>query len=205
MYLSRIKLNTGIRATIKLLSSPQVVHATVEASFAEDNKTRKLWRLDYFQGHPYVIILSQNKPDLTQFATQFGYPECPGEIHDYQKVLEILKDGQRYRFRLCANPVHSVSQGEGKRGKVMAHVTITQQEEWLKSKSDKLGFTLKQFMVVQHDMKRFTRQHKYVTLGTATFEGILQIENVALFKDTLINGIGRGKAYGCGLLTLARL
>jgi CRISPR system Cascade subunit CasE len=205
MYLSRIKLNTEERATIKLLSSPQVVHATIEAAFIETQKTRKLWRLDYFKGHPYVIILSQDKPNLTQFNTQFGYPDLPGEIRDYQKVLDILKEGQLYRFRLCANPVYSVSQGEGKRGKVMAHVTIAQQEEWLKSKSEKLGFGLEQFAVVQHAIKHFTRQHKYVTLSMATFEGVLQIKNVALFKNTLINGIGRAKAYGCGLLTLARL
>ena len=38
-----------------------------------------------------------------------------------------------------------------------------------------------------------------------TFEGILEISDEEVFKQTLVDGIGREKAYGCGLLTLARL
>jgi CRISPR system Cascade subunit CasE len=39
----------------------------------------------------------------------------------------------------------------------------------------------------------------------AVFEGVLQISDESLFKAALTNGIGRAKAYGCGLLTLANL
>ncbi len=204
MYLSRIKLNTSIRNTIKLLSSPQVAHAVVETSFSDDDQTRKLWRLDYYQGRPCILLLSQNKPDLQDFIEQFGYPAEQKEIYDYQRVLDILHNGQRYRFRLCANPVHSVKQEDGRRGKIYPHVTVAQQETWLSSKSQKLGFTLGPFTVVQRSIKKFTRQHKYVTLSMVNYEGILEISDVSVFKGTLVQGIGRAKSYGCGLLTLAR-
>jgi CRISPR system Cascade subunit CasE len=43
-----------------------------------------------------------------------------------------------------------------------------------------------------------------VTLRTATFEGILTISDLERFRRTLLSGIGRAKAYGCGLLTIVR-
>lgn len=204
MYLSRIKLNTTIRNTMKFLSSPQVAHATIEASFADDDQSRKLWRLDHYRGQAYILLLSQEKPVLDSFISQFGYTGDTGEIRDYQGVLNQLANKQVYRFRLCANPVHSLKQADGTRGKIAPHVTIAQQEEWLRRKSEKLGFTLGEFTVVQRDTKKFKRQHALVTISTATYEGILTITDAAVFKTTLTQGIGRAKSYGCGLLTLAR-
>ncbi|WP_019853939.1 type I-E CRISPR-associated protein Cas6/Cse3/CasE [Actinopolyspora mortivallis] len=44
----------------------------------------------------------------------------------------------------------------------------------------------------------------HVVLSTATFEGRLRVLDRNLLASTLLSGIGPGKAYGCGLLTLAR-
>ena len=205
MYLSRVKINISIRNTIKFLSSPQVVHAAVEASFADSDQTRKLWRIDYFRGQPYMLLLSHNEPDFVNFIKQFGYPDISGEVRDYKKVLDVLGEGQKYRFRLCANPAYSLKQENGQRGKVVPHMTVKQQEGWLHKKSERAGFTLDEFAIVQRGIKKFRRQCKYVTLSTVIYEGVLTIQEVEVFKKTLIQGIGRAKSYGCGLLTLARL
>ncbi len=205
MYLSRVKINTSIRNTRKFLGSLQVIHASVESCFADHDTTRKLWRLDYFCGQPYLLVLSREKPDFTSLVEQYGYAGEDGEIRDYQRVLDCLEDGKRFRFRLCANPVHSIKDEGGKRGKVVPHVTICQQEEWLEQKCEKLGFSLDEFLVVQRELKRFTRQGKPITLHTAVYEGILTIRQAEIFRETLVQGIGRAKSYGCGLLTLARL
>ena len=42
-------------------------------------------------------------------------------------------------------------------------------------------------------------------LREATYEGVLTVTDVDKFKELLCNGIGRGKAYGMGLLTVMRL
>ncbi|WP_340561934.1 type I-E CRISPR-associated protein Cas6/Cse3/CasE [Streptomyces sp. GSL17-111] len=47
------------------------------------------------------------------------------------------------------------------------------------------------------------RKSQPVTLVTVTFEGRLEVTDPALLRRTLTQGIGRAKAYGCGLLTLA--
>ena len=41
-----------------------------------------------------------------------------------------------------------------------------------------------------------------VRLSRVTFEGLLRVEDVAEFKQTLINGLGREKAFGMGLMTV---
>ena len=205
MYLSRVKINTNIRTTMKFLGSPQVIHASVESCFPSADLTRKLWRLDYFQGQPCLLLLSQEKPDFTHLIDQFGYPGDSGEIRDYQHVLERLQSGMRYRFRLCANPVYSLKSEDGKRGKVVPHVTVQQQEDWLQKKCGQLGFSIDTAVVLQRSVKKFTRQKKYVTLHTAIYEGVLTIRDAEMFRKTLVQGVGRAKSYGCGLLTLARL
>ena len=43
-----------------------------------------------------------------------------------------------------------------------------------------------------------------VSLLSVSFEGVLEITDEELFKAALTNGIGRGKAYGMGLLTIIR-
>ena len=188
------------------MSSLQVMHATIEACFERSDTTRKLWRLDYFKGDPYILLLSENKPDFTSLVEQYGYDGDCGESKDYQKVLDMLADGQQYRFRFCGNPVHSVTMQNSKgRGKVLPHVTVAQQEEWLRQKSDKAGFSLGNFAVVMRDIKKFSRNGKTVTINLAVFEGMLKITDANLFREALVLGIGRAKSYGCGLLTLARL
>ena len=43
-----------------------------------------------------------------------------------------------------------------------------------------------------------------VSLLAVTYEGVLRVTDAALFRRTLTEGIGRGKAYGMGLLTVMR-
>ena len=87
MYLSRIRLDNKKRETYKFLCSQQVAHATIEAAFSDKEKTRKLWRLDYYKGEPYILILSKDKPNFSRFASQFGYSDEGGETKIIKKYL----------------------------------------------------------------------------------------------------------------------
>ena len=44
-----------------------------------------------------------------------------------------------------------------------------------------------------------------MTHRKAQFDGALRITDVELFRKSLLSGMGRGKAYGMGLLTLVPL
>ncbi|MCF2706058.1 type I-E CRISPR-associated protein Cas6/Cse3/CasE [Arcanobacterium haemolyticum] len=63
--------------------------------------------------------------------------------------------------------------------------------------------------VVRREKPRFGRRRPgedkrdRVTINKVVFEGQLRIEDPDLLRTALISGIGRSKAYGCGLMTLA--
>jgi len=212
MFLSRIELDRYKPETRRALNSPQVLHASIEGCFEQKQPERSLWRIDNMGERLYLLLLSPVQPDFTKFAAQFA-PSCVmGESKDYTLLLSRLQKNQRLEFRLRANPVHSVKGKHGihgKRGKVYAHVTTEQQRGWLMERAETNGFVLREggFDVVEKGQMRFWRKagERAVEIGYAVFEGVLEIVDVERFRAALVQGIGRGKAYGCGLLTVAGL
>ena len=48
------------------------------------------------------------------------------------------------------------------------------------------------------------RTNREPTKSGVTYEGLLTVTDAAKFREALTSGIGRGKAYGLGLLTVVR-
>jgi CRISPR system Cascade subunit CasE len=214
MYLTRIALNAKRRETMQALSSPQLLHGAVEHSF-HGSRQRNLWRIDWLGDTCYLLILSVGQGDFTHIVDQFGYsdPEWQWETKNYDPFLTRLKVGQVWQFRLCANPTRNSSTDKDEksgRGKVFAHVTQDQQKQWLLKRAENCGFLLDEnaFNVVHTQWLKFSKGQKdsnKVTLHMVTFEGILTVSDVERFRQSLLSGIGREKAYGCGLLTIASI
>ncbi len=213
MYLSRIALNAKRRETMQALVIPPLMHGAVEQSFKGDRQ-RNLWRVDWLSDNCFLLVLSGEQSDFTHLVGQFGYTdhEQGWETKDYRPLLTKLKEGDSWKFRLRANPTQSSfkekDEGTG-RGKVHAHVTQEQQRQWLMKRSENCGFKLNEetFDVTHTQWEKFPKSRKgtsEVTIRTATFEGLLTITDLEKFTATLTTGIGRAKAYGCGLLTIAR-
>ncbi|MDR2515224.1 MAG: type I-E CRISPR-associated protein Cas6/Cse3/CasE [Christensenellaceae bacterium] len=210
MFLSRVEINPHLSKTMWTLASPQRMHAIVAASFpsAQDAEGRVLWRLDRLGPAQYILVQSSVKPDFTHLIEQLGWPQSgqQWETREYGSFLKALEEGQRWRFRLCANPTHSVKAlGNGRRGKLLACGSANHQKEWLEAHAKRCGFNLTSFELIGRDLLRFQRKSEIVTLGVAVFEGTLEIESADTLRGAMMTGIGRAKAYGCGLLTLARV
>ena len=206
MYLTRVVIDTSKRMTMKALASPSIFHGAVESSF-EGERKRHLWRIDNLNGQYYLLLLSEDRPVLSQFCEQFS-PENEWETVDYTKLLDNIETGDIRRFRLTANPTVSVCEEKGTRGKVFAHITAEHQKNWLIAKGRANGFDLTDdsFDVVQCKWKRFYKAgSRTVSLLSVTYEGILEISDAELFRKALTNGIGRGKAYGMGLMTIMKV
>lgn len=197
---------------MRALSSPQVMHASVMASFQAfnvDSEDRVLWRVDRVGNALYLLVQSKRKPDFTHIIEQYGRP-ATGQTWDtveYDHHLDKMVEGSIWRFRLRANPTHSVMEKEGSRSKIYPHITVEQQLKWLVERSNKHGFFIQSedgklgAEIIQRETKRFQRDGKTVTLSIVTFEGVLKVTDPELVKKAMTEGIGRAKAYGCGLLT----
>lgn len=214
MYLSRIALDAKRRETMRILACPHLLHGAVEKSF-KGNRQRNLWRIDWVREICYLLVLSSEIPDFTHISEQLGFvgTDQKWETKDYDKLLARLEAGQAWRFRLCANPIRSSIKDKDEvknRGKVFAHVTHDQQRQWLLKRAEDRGFILDEnsFDVVHTQWRKFSKGKEGenpISIRTATYEGVLTISDLECFKNTLQCGIGRAKAYGCGLLTIARL
>ncbi|MCX7087079.1 MAG: type I-E CRISPR-associated protein Cas6/Cse3/CasE [Methylococcales bacterium] len=76
-------------------------------------------------------------------------------------------------------------------------------ERWLQARSEKNGFRL--LGVTVQGYQQHTFKKRQIKLSTLDFEGILEVTDPDLFiQQALYKGIGRSKAFGCGLLLIKR-
>lgn len=212
MYLTRMELDVGKRDTRKALLAPSIFHGAIESSFPGERE-RRLWRIDEFQGRYYLLLLSDQIPNVAHMVNQFGVEgsEQPWQTKSYNTLLERIQNGSAWRFRLTANPTKSIKASEpGRRGTVCAHITPEYQLKWLLDRCEAHGFSIdpEEVIVTKNQWQRFYKgeqRKKPVSLLAVTFEGILTVTDEVRFRQTLVKGIGRGKAFGLGLLTVIRL
>lgn len=211
MHLTRFEINPRRRDARTMLASPQQMHAAVLAAFPESREEgRVLWRLDEGRHDALLYIVSADKPDLTHLVESIGRPTYGWQTRDYGPFLDRLAPGERWAFRLLANPVHNTRPDGGGRGKRVGHVTVAQQTDWFLRQAARHGFVIPTGAMSEPDVAvrarrtlRFDRRGRTVVLSTAVFEGILQVVDPEVLRAALVGGIGPAKGYGCGLLTLA--
>lgn len=122
---------------------------------------------------------SQNDDDQDGFDAKFrGSKRRRIAIHKEDEQIEWLaRQGERYGFKLSNLKVNQT-----------VYNVISQKEgklEFNKPSANGVGST-----------------HR-VTYGSAVFEGVLVVTDSDQFQNALFNGIGQGKAYGFGLLSIA--
>ena len=207
MYLSRVEIDVGNRQKIRDLSHLGAYHNWVENSFPSEIKngvkSRKLWRIDTIQGIRYMLIVSDEIPDLKSLE-QYGVSGS-ARTKSYDKFLESIEENRFYRFRVTLNPVKAIHQAEGKRGRVVPEITAEQQMKFLESRAEKLGFELipDEYLIVEKSWTPLKKRgQKTIKLSSATYEGILKVTNKTIFYHSLTKGIGKKKAYGFGLMTV---
>lgn len=215
MYLTRMYLNWRRRSAMKLLDSPQRMHAAVASCIPPDAQVpqsgRVLWRVDRDADRVALIVVTPREPDLALVVEQAGWQT--GEMwqtRSYTPLLAALDVGQAWHFRLTANPTYSGRKPGWNDTKPRGHTTVKQQERWLLDRSAKFGFEIPDgpagcsgLSISERNTLRFQRAGRQVVVTAATYGGTLQVTDPELMRSALVNGIGRAKAYGCGLLTLA--
>ncbi|WP_439675807.1 type I-E CRISPR-associated protein Cas6/Cse3/CasE [Embleya sp. MST-111070] len=233
MFLTRFRVNTARIGARRLLSSPQVLHAGVMSSFPDilpntNDAPRVLWRIDHnAKAEVLLYIVSPTRPDLTHLVEQAGWPTLsPGwDTYDYSAFLDRLSPGSTWAFRLTANPVHSIRHADGEPTKRTAHRTPRHQMGWLLQRQETCGFRVlrkpvdrrltsegDEFELSVHSGRGLSfakaggpegRTGSRVSLATVTFDGRLEVVDAPTLRRTLVAGLGKAKAYGCGLMTLA--
>ena len=208
MYLSRIKLDTDKKHTKVALASYNKFHGAIEEAFRNEceERSRKLWRLDRINNNVYLLLLSSTKPQLDSFVRQFGTGMEDCVTKNYEPFLNRISIDSSWNFRLVANPT-ICKWIQGQRGKRIATSSASTQMEWLKRQAEKNGFDIDDDAtnVTESKWVIFSKRGEHVIKAlSVTYEGVLVVKDVDRFKKVLIEGLGREKAYGMGLLTVMK-
>lgn len=110
----------------------------------------------------------------------------------------------RYRFKVMINPTRRDS-STGKLVPVKGRVEIAQ---WFSERATKWGFQLSQdhLQVDAIDVLQFRdKAQRQITMARAHIQGILEVTDRQSFCNSFQRGIGRGRAFGCGLLQIVPL
>jgi len=187
MFLTQIQVNNS-----RILGDIYGVHQKVMAFV--DSEERVLYRVET-DDFPRILVLSEDEP-----SNKVDWGKVI--IKPYNPIIAV---GRRFRFRLLANPTHVVSVGGHKR--IRMFLKIEDQENWIKEKGKKSGFkVLDHVLVIDNGFCKIKKQSGFEWITRSVlFEGVLEVSDKNLFLFNLFNGIGRCKAFGFGLLSIAAL
>ncbi len=221
MFLHRIFLDPRCREARRDLADPYQLHATLCRAFSlPDQKCPEgeiLWRLEPETGSdgcPRVLVQSRTIPDWEGIGVKGWLAKADAPIDlDGRLKLDALRSGQRYRFRLRANPCVTRNR------KRLGLLHLVEQEQWIQRKGQSHGFVLPQlpsFELVENGEARVDvrvsqermlsgMQHhgNTIRIFSVLYDGVLTVSDADAFVKVLHAGIGHGKALGLGLLSVA--
>jgi CRISPR system Cascade subunit CasE len=173
--------------------------------------------LDRQQGRLVLYVQSREQPDwsgLPQGYLLSGSGLENPAVKSVAAAYQGLKSGRVLAFRLKANPTRKIDTKTGSDGRRRhgRRVELVQEEDrldWLRRKGNQGGFEVLSVRVAGPSKEHGQHQHREpgsspLILAGVIFEGLLRVTDAEQFlHQSLLRGIGPGKAYGLGLLSLA--
>lgn len=203
MHLTRLTLDPRSAQARRDLGDAYEMHRTLARAFVADAQSvpaRFLWRLEAGSNAwatPVVLVQAATAGDWSALQALPNYLQRPVESKRLT-LEEWVEGGARYRFRLQANPTVT------HQGKRYGLVGEAEQLAWLGRQGERHGFSVEAALATASDILASRKGESRISLQRVCFEGRLQVSELAAFSRALTMGIGPGKAFGCGLLSVAR-
>lgn len=218
MYFSRVTLKLNrlpyVMQQKMQNSGPYAIHQWLWQLFPNQEKRCFLFREERIgKGYQYYL--------LSEIAPLTNHELFLVETKPYQPKLTV---GMKLIFSLRANPVVFKN---GKRSDVMMNakyqakqqgldneIKIRQNEaaiNWLIKQSEFRGFSLSttdgqqlDCTVINYTQEQFIKKSnlKPITYSSVDYQGVLTVTDVDLFLNTIYQGVGKSKGFGCGLFLL---
>ncbi|MFJ8608086.1 type I-E CRISPR-associated protein Cas6/Cse3/CasE [Streptomyces sp. NPDC093675] len=222
--LTRIRLNQASHTVRRDLADAVSLHKTVMLLAPDglgDNPRQKaglLFRLEEdATDHtpPALLVQSLQPPDLARLPPEYG----TAETRDLAPMFQALAPGRRVSYRITANPsaARRVLDGHqpvtNKQGRKIIALYGDDALAWWQRRAQRAGLELAS---IDTAPVRFARRRKGADDAgeeanpvksphhvLTRFDGLATITDPGLLCHALLAGIGRGKPYGAGLLSLA--
>ncbi|HOO73418.1 MAG TPA: type I-E CRISPR-associated protein Cas6/Cse3/CasE [Spirochaetota bacterium] len=225
MYFSRIKPAAGPEI-FSYLNSDKAEdlyseHQLLWSMFPgePDSDRDFLFRKETTANGPFYYVVSRRTPA----------PKSPLFNIETKEFSPVIRAGDKFSFSLRANPViakkkegeknskrHDVWMNaliEGKKrgyhsAELNAYASL-QAKKWLISRSQDCGFTTDEnsIAVESYTHHRFygNKSRRVINFSSLDYRGVLEVTDEKAMLDTLYHGIGKARAFGCGLLLIKKI
>lgn len=140
-----------------------------------------------------ILLLSNRAPREPMFGTI-----------ENKKLPNSFLEHDSYSFEVIVNPTRR----DKNSGKLLAVCGDEAIRTWFIERAIKSwGFSVKSdsIQVSNTTVKTFTKKNHLITQGNASLKGELKVIDRIQFIQSFQLGIGRGRAFGCGLLQIVPL
>ena len=200
MYLSKILIKGAFSR------NPYEIHRALWKLFPEDTGAHRefLFRVTHGDWNRAEILMQS-----------FEIPERSSntaQIIARKEYNPILSSGQRLRFLLIANPIKTIndetgrknSNGEVKKCRVPL-IREKDQQSWIERKLQNAASFEKLVIDPVFPLRfRKNKENRAGKIQPISFQGILKVSEPESMMALVQAGIGPAKAFGCGLLSLAK-
>lgn len=224
MILTSVFLNAVNREVQRCLVDTHAMHARVMSLFgpAKDGPARAslgvLYRSEVVEAEGTVRLLVQSRaePNFGNWPDGLLDPRSDAPNPRTTSLAPLLDGLQgRYRFRLRANTTRKIDT-KTRDGGVKSNgrrVPLRREEDqlaWLVRRAKQHGFELGTgddgdvlVRMLPGGCVFGRRGTSQVTHEGALFDGVLVVSDAARLRDAIVQGVGPGKSYGFGLLSIA--
>lgn len=200
MYLSKV-LITGTACR-----NPYEIHRALWELFSTDADAARdfLFRVEKSDGRQAEILMQSIREPV------LNYKEA--RVIDSREYALSFRPEQTLRFLLVANPVKTIDDERGRKNAMgemkkcrVPLINDEAQRAWL---GRKLATSASlESLIIDKKMPLYFRKHMDNRAGKiqpVMFQGIIKVQNPDALQELIRSGIGPAKAFGCGLLSLAR-
>lgn len=204
MYLTKLTLDPRHPSARRDLADAYEMHRTLARVFVPDESTspaRFLWRLEPPRSGaaPSEVLVQSGMPGRWSVIESLEGYASNLEPNKQVDLETFVRMGAAYRFRLVANPTVT------RDGQRFGLLRDEEQIAWLSRKAARHGFVVVEVMrLASTKLGAGSRSGRpRLTLQSVRFEGHLSVEDPGKVSAALTEGIGHGKAFGLGMLSLA--
>ena len=200
MYLTKVKME--LREALPLLRDCQKMHQFVTGLFQTDRKTSNIQYRTHIARSIFSLYIYSDNP--VKVAPSY----CSFEQVDLTETLDNIKNNQILGLDIIAIPCKKTAINGQKNSQRRVLRTADERMEWLRRKSDGAGFNI----LVAHELGsvRTSGRHRIdkggdMCLDAYHYQCTILITDASAFRQTILRGIGPGKAYGMGMMLLKAL
>lgn len=223
MYLSKLLLNPRSQQARRDAASAYEFHRTLARAFPTPDginyrsESQVLFRseLRLRNGKTSLtptlemLVQSQREPAWDQLPANYLMHSASTKVFDLS-----VTTGQEYAFCLVANPTRKVKRPGQTQGKRVALPDFTTEEgvtparAWLARQGEQHGFDVLFLLTEASWLNEPAAKTNYnksrLPIYRVRYEGLLRVTDPEKLVAAVVNGIGPAKAFGCGLLSLAK-